>query len=313
MKKGTCLLLMILFAMVGVSFAGEAGGSKKEVKVTVEPSNLPYVIKKSIETNFSGGHIIEIQTELDGQRLVQYDAVIGSGEKILDVEISPEGKIIEIKERKTPAASASKKPERQWTRSFNMEERTFSSTGKNPYFILEPGHQLVLEKGSEKVVMTILDETKIVNGIETRILEEREWDGSELVEVSRNFFAICNQTNDVFYFGEEVDDYKDGKIVGHGGAWLAGQNGATAGIIMPGTFLLGSRYYQEIAPGVAMDRGENVEMGLTVDTPAGRFEHCVKVIETSPLESGKSVKIYAPGVGMIVDSGLKLSELRKVK
>lgn len=25
-------------------------------------------------------------------------------------------------------------------------------------------------------------------------------------EVSRNWFARCRQTNDVFYFGEEVDD-----------------------------------------------------------------------------------------------------------
>jgi hypothetical protein len=90
-----------------------------------------------------------------------------------------------------------------------------------------------------------------------RVVEEREWQDDELVEVSRNFFARCKETGDVFYFGEEVDLYEDGEIVGHGGAWLAGRDGALPGIIMPGRFLLGSRYYQEVAPDIALDRGEN--------------------------------------------------------
>ena len=55
------------------------------------------------------------------------------------------------------------------------------------------------------------------------MVEERETEDGELVEVSRNFFAICEETNSVFYFGEEVDDDEDGEIVGHEGAWLAGE------------------------------------------------------------------------------------------
>ena len=203
-----------------------------------------------------------------------------------------------------------KKPQQQWTQTFNMEQRTFSSTGKNPYFILEPGHQRILETSADKLIITVLKDTKMVSGVETRVVEEREWEDGQLVEVSRNFFAICTRTNDVFYFGEEVDMYKDGKITGHGGAWLAGQSGATPGVIMPGTFLLGSRYYQEMAEDVAMDRGENTEMDLTIETPAGTFNHCVKVVETSPLESGKSIKIYAPGIGLVVDDTFKLVEVK---
>jgi hypothetical protein len=37
---------------------------------------------------------------------------------------------------------------------------------------------------------------------------------------------------------------------------LHGSDNARAGIIMPGTPLLGSRYYQEIAPEVALDKAE---------------------------------------------------------
>jgi hypothetical protein len=125
----------------------------------------------------------------------------------------------------------------------------------------------------------------------------------ELVEVSRNFYSRCEQTDEAFYFGEDVDIYEDGEIVSHDGAWRAGRNGALPGLIMPGRFLLGARYFQEIAPGVALDRAENVAMGLTLETEAGTLEECVQVVETSPLEPGsESTKIYCPGVGLAQDS-----------
>ncbi|HEX5977854.1 MAG TPA: hypothetical protein VFY68_11285, partial [Nitrososphaeraceae archaeon] len=97
--------------------------------------------------------------------------------------------------------------------------------GKNSYFILEPGYQVVLEgeEDSEKLqlVMSVLNETKIVDGVETRVVEEKETEGGNLVEVSRNYFAICNPTNDAIYFGEDVDMYENGNIISHEGAWMA--------------------------------------------------------------------------------------------
>jgi hypothetical protein len=96
--------------------------------------------------------------------------------------------------------------------------------------------------------------------------------------------------------------------VGHGGAWRAGVKGARAGLMMQGKIEIGAKYYQEVAPEVAMDRAENVRDDVTVETPAGTFANCLKVIETSPLEPGaESLKVYAPGVGMIVDEDLKLA------
>ena len=92
--------------------------------------------------------------------------------------------------------------------------------------------------------------------VETRVVEEREWRGDALIEVSRNFFAFCPETSDAYYFGEEVDDYKNGEISGHGGAWLAGLDEARPGMIMPGDPQVGMKYYQEIAPNVALDRAE---------------------------------------------------------
>ena len=143
--------------------------------------------------------------------------------------------------------------------------------------------------------------------VRTRVVEEREWADGELVEVSRNFFAICCRTLAVYYFGEDVDIYEGGQIVGHEGAWRAGEDAAMPGLMMPGTFLLGSRYYQEFAPDVAMDRGENVAMGLTIETPAGVFEDCVEVLETTALDpEEEGTKIYCPGVGLAIDEELEL-------
>lgn len=212
--------------------------------------------------------------------------------------------------------------EEPFTTDFRIEDCTFSANGSNPFFSLEPGHRLVLsgeDDGEELVVeITVLPKKRTVTFVTprgerlrvvTRIVEERESADDELVEVSRNYFARCEQTNDVFYFGEAVDNYEDGEIVNHDGAWLAGKAGAQPGIIMPGTYLLGARYFQEIAPG-AMDRGENTAMGLTITTPAGTFHDCVEVIETSPLEPGhESLKRYCPGIGMVQDDVILLEEV----
>jgi hypothetical protein len=204
----------------------------------------------------------------------------------------------------TPEAQA---PDPTFTSRFDVEKADLVSTGRNPYFILEPGYTLTLEGGSVRLVITVLNETKVVDGVETRIVEERETDKGQPVEVSRNYFAISRRTNSVFYFGEDVDMYKGGKVVGHEGAWLSGISGARFGLALPGLPLLRARYYQEIAPKVAMDRAEIVSNSDSLKTPAGAFTNVLKVEETTPLEPGvKEAKFYAAGVGLIQDGDLKL-------
>ena len=157
-----------------------------------------------------------------------------------------------------------------------------------------------------------LDETKVVDGVETRIVEEKETEGGNLIEVSRNYFAICKPTNNAIYFGEEHDMYKDGKTVDHEGAWLAGENGSKAGMIMPGKVEVGLKYYQEIALGVAEDRAEIMSVNNTLDTPAGTFKQVLKTEETNPLKPGeKENKFYAPGIGLIQDEAIKLVNYTK--
>jgi hypothetical protein len=199
-----------------------------------------------------------------------------------------------------------------FTDSFETDKAHFASTGRNRFFVMEPGYQLVLEgkdKGKAIVLtITVLNETKLVDGVETRVIEEKETANGQVAEISRNYFAISTNTSDVFYFGEDVDIYKDGKVAGHEGAWLSGVNGGRFGMMVPGTPLLGARYQQEVAPKVAMDRAEVVSLTETLQTPAGKFEKCLKTEESSALESGKEHKIYAPGIGLICDGSLKLTK-----
>ncbi len=211
-------------------------------------------------------------------------------------------------------SSEQKKDDASWTTEFKVEKSELSATGRNPHFILEPGYQLVFEGGKERLVITVLDETKTVDAVETRVVEERETKDGKLVEVSRNYFAISRRTKDVFYFGEDVDIYKNEKVVGHSGAWLAGVNGAKFGLMMPGEIRLRARYYQEIAPKAAMDRAEIVSLSETVKTPAGEFRNCLKVEETTPLEPGvREYKYYAAGVGLVQDGSLKLVKYGKAE
>jgi hypothetical protein len=106
-----------------------------------------------------------------------------------------------------------------------------------------------------------------------------------------------------------VDYYDDkGKVVKHDGTWHAGVNGNRAGLIMPGKPAPKMRYYQEIAPGVAMDRAEVVSITETCVTPAGTFSGCLKVKETSAIEfwAKGEYKYHAPGIGLVRDEDLQL-------
>ena len=228
----------------------------------------------------------------------------------------------------------------EFTTDFLLEDcKAFKNKGENPYFILKPGYQLVLEgveedeEGEETLVreeVTVLCDTKVINfngrRIKTRVVEERaleresEDEDWKTIEISQNYIAICERTNDVVYFGEfsrdcldedgfgENDDCDEVSIVG---SWEAGVDGALPGILMPGTFLLWSKYFQEIAPPDAVDRAEHIAIGVSVDIPELEIlrDNCVTVVDTNPAagECGdEDSKTYCPGIGKVRDAVLEL-------
>lgn len=204
-----------------------------------------------------------------------------------------------------------------FTTNLQQDQCTFVTSGKNTYEILEPGYQMVYQgmDGKDKVdlIITVTSQTRKIGNVECRIVTEDESVNGSLIEKSRNFFAFCKETNSIYYFGEEVDIYKDGKITDHEGQWIAeGQN--KSGVDMPGLPLIGARFFQEVAPGVAMDRIEIISIGETYDVPAGSFKNCLRTEETTPLEPGDlEYKVFAPGVGLLQDEAAKLIKYGMVK
>ncbi len=213
----------------------------------------------------------------------------------------------------SPPAFAAEKSE--FKDHFEVAKSDLVSSGKSDYFNLEPGFVATYE-GTEDgkatvLVITVTKETKTVDGVETRVVEEKESAGGQIQEISHNYFAISKSTGDVYYFGEDSETYKDGKVANHEGSWLAGVAGARFGLGLPAAPTVGEAYYQELAPKVAMDRAKIVSVAESVKTPAGEFKSCVKTEETSDLEKGKEYKWYAKGVGLVIDSELKLVKYGK--
>jgi len=104
----------------------------------------------------------------------------------------------------------------------------------------------------------------------------------------------------VWYFGEEVDIYKNGKIVGHDGAWQAGAGGAVAGIMIPSSPLVGMKYRQEFLRDEAEDLGEIISLTETITVEFGTSSDVVKTNKRTPLEKfSEESKFYATGVGLI--------------
>jgi hypothetical protein len=199
-----------------------------------------------------------------------------------------------------------------WQSEFPVEKKTLGTAGENPYFNLTPGLHLEYRNGNEVLVSLVLNETKMVDGVETRVVEDRETKNGQLVELTRDYFAIDKASGDVYYFGEDGDVYKNGKIVSHEGAWLSGVNGAKFGLLLPGKPQVGQRFYNELAPGVGRDRAEIISLNEAVTTPAGRFEPCLRLRETSAIEKALSDhKWFAPGVGMVKDGKMVLVKLER--
>jgi hypothetical protein len=283
-----------------------------EVKVSVEQT--PPAVQQTIKKELVGARLEDIAKKQRQGKTVYETDIIKDGHK-WEVVIGEDGQVLSrLQEGKADEPAAAKAKAKRgatsdagWRETFGVSKADLAPTGNNPWLTIQPGRVVELRNGIDSLTITILPETLTVDGVQVGVLEERETKDGKLVEVSRNFFATDKNTGDVYYFGEDVDNYKDGKVVDHESAWRSGDKGARFGLMIPGRPKAGDRFYQEIAPDVAMDRVEIVSTDETVKTPAGTFEHCVHLKETTPLEGDVSHKWHAPGVGLVKDDDFELA------
>jgi hypothetical protein len=202
----------------------------------------------------------------------------------------------------------------------------FSTVVNNTYFPLPVG-QVWAFTGREQgqniglqitVTGSTADFYRGANRVTTLEVEELEFEdtdadgfpdpGEPLIERSLNYYAQT-AAGDVCYFGESVDIFEDGEIVSHEGAWRSDDRGNAPGIFMPHDPVVGMTFAQERAPGIAEDQATITRIGQTVTVPAGTFTNTLRTRDFNPLDGSRGTKVFAPGVGLIVDGPLQLVRL----
>jgi len=184
----------------------------------------------------------------------------------------------------------------------------------NPWLPLASLKQDILENDSNRVERAARPEvhkTFEVGGqtIEALVVEDRDYENGKLAEVTLDYFAQSDE-GAVYYLGEDVDEYKNGEVVGHSGAWLLGKDTQKAGILMPAHPKPGDRFRSEDVPKITWEQDEVLSVSDTVTVPAGIYQNCVKIQEIAS-DGATEYKFYAPGVGGVKEVEGKAALLLK--
>jgi len=192
------------------------------------------------------------------------------------------------------------------------------TTVTNPLFPLVPGTTYRYEDRSgsgESVIVEVLEDTRVVNGILATVVRDRVYEAGTLTEDTYDWFAQ-DVAGNVWYLGEDSREIEAGRVTGTEGSWEWGVDGALPGIIMwadPAS-AVGRDYRQEYYRGVAEDWGRVVATNQSVTVAAGPFTGCVVTQDWSGLEHGSERKTYCPDVGPVLEqSGAERLELVSVE
>jgi hypothetical protein len=121
-----------------------------------------------------------------------------------------------------------------------------------------------------------------------------------LDEVALDRYAQADDGS-VWYFGEDVFDYRNGTVALTEGTWLAGREGPAA-MIMPAKPTLGDVYRTENAPGIVFEEVTVKTLGKTVAGPRGPVEGAMVAAELHS-DGSTEDKIFAPGYGEFRTAG----------
>ncbi len=190
------------------------------------------------------------------------------------------------------------------------------ATGANRWLPLKPGTQTVREgfvnvgnrRLPHRVVTTVTDVSKKINGVRAAVVLDQDFNGGQISEQALDYVAEDKQGK-VLYLGSYTESYEGGQFINASDAWLAGVNGAQAGILMPADPRTGTPPYSErTVPGLESTSSQVVETGQSQCVPFKCYKH-VLVIE----EDGAEHKYYAPGVGQIKTEPLASSAKQEVE
>jgi len=210
----------------------------------------------------------------------------------------------------TPTASSSPTGSGlpQGSEAVKLDPAEFTTKIDNPYWPMSPGSKWVYSETDtqgthEKAVVVVTNKTKTVaNGIEARVIRDTVSENGTPVEVTDDWYAQDSAGN-IWYLGEYVTNYNNGKVVDHAGSFEAGVDGAQPGIALPANPAPGMDYRQEFYKGVAEDKGAVITVGEEqVEVPFGHFNTDILMTrDLVPLEPKvQELKFYTPDVGPLL-------------
>jgi hypothetical protein len=115
-----------------------------------------------------------------------------------------------------------------------------------------------------------------------------------IVETAYDWFAQDDAGN-VWYFGEDVDNFVKGRVANHDGAWIAGRDGPP-GMLMPADPQVGDVFHPENIPGLVYEKDRVTSTSKAVAGPSGPIDGVLAIREE--LQDGTvERKQWAPGYG----------------
>jgi hypothetical protein len=199
--------------------------------------------------------------------------------------------------------------------SFDRNKFSDPVTVSNQWLPLPPGMESVLDgavtdkDGStpHRIVVTVSDVTKVIDGVRTLVVLERDFSDGQLEEEELAFVAQ-DSDGTVWNVGEYPEEYVDGKFAGAPSTWIPGNEEAREGISMQAVPEEGTpSYLQGYAPKIQFeDRGQVFKANQETCVRTGCYQNVLVVDEYNPAEQpqdGHQFKYHAPGVGVVRVTG----------
>lgn len=146
--------------------------------------------------------------------------------------------------------------------------------------------------------VTLLPETKPIQWrgqtVDTAIVQYVAYSDGRIHEVAIDWFAQADDGS-VWYFGEDVSNFEDGKVADTEGTWMASDK-TPAAMIMPAKPAVGDVYRPENAPGVVFEQVRVEKVDQTLPTPSGDIGGAIEVMELH-MDGTSERKVFAPGYG----------------
>jgi hypothetical protein len=192
----------------------------------------------------------------------------------------------------------------QGAETVKLDPADFTTEIDNPYWPMPPGSKWVYREGEQRVEVTVTNETKVIDGIEARVVHDLVTVDGKPKEDTFDWYAQ-DASGNLWYLGEDTKEFENGKVVSTAGSWEAGVDGAQAGILLPAEPKVGMTYRQEYYKGEAEDAAQVLSVDEKVDVPFGTFDNALLTKDYTPLDpSLLEHKFYARGVGLVLAIGI---------